>query len=225
MEWLKRHDFQVISLKQLADNLASGAPFTERTVVLTFDDGYQCLFEHAFPVLDSVGFSATIFLVVNHCGGENDWAGQPSGIPRLPILTWQEIRSVDRELIDFGSHTLNHPRLDQLDGLTLENEICSSKHIIEDQLGHSVSTFCYPYGRISMKAKALVQSAYQAACSTRIGLVSEYSDQYQLERVEIKYLSPTFIFTGIDEPWLKPYLMARRGIRSAASAVFNRQWN
>jgi peptidoglycan/xylan/chitin deacetylase (PgdA/CDA1 family) len=140
-------------------------------------------------------------------------------------LTWQEIRSVDWGLIDFGSHTLNHPRLDQLDGLTLENEICSSKHILEDQLGHPVSSFCYPYGRISMKAKALVQSAYQAACCTRTGLVSEHSDQYQLERVEIKYLSPTFIFTGIDQPWLKPYLMVRRGIRSAASAVFNRQWN
>jgi peptidoglycan/xylan/chitin deacetylase (PgdA/CDA1 family) len=225
MDWLKSHDFRVISLEQLGKQLIIGSQIPERTVVLTFDDGYQCLIEHVFPILERLGFAATIFLVINHCGGKNDWPGQPSNIPRLSLLAWPEIRRIDGDLISFGSHTLNHPRLDQVHDRALQDEICTSKQILEDQLGHAVHSFCYPYGRISAAAEELVRGAYQVACGTHTGQVSNSSDVYHLDRVEISYLLPGTIFSGIGKSWFDLYLKTRGMVRSAASRLMRRQWN
>src|SRR2546422_2223668 len=42
-----------------------------RTFLLTFDDGYASLADHAYPVLAELGFTATTFLITDHVGRTN----------------------------------------------------------------------------------------------------------------------------------------------------------
>ncbi len=64
MTMLAGDEFNVISLEQFADCLASDRSPPRNAVVITFDDGYANVYQHAFPVLREFGLPATIFQTV-----------------------------------------------------------------------------------------------------------------------------------------------------------------
>ena len=49
----------------------------EDVVCITFDDAYQSVADHAWPILKSHGFGATVYFVADVMGGRPDW------LPRL----------------------------------------------------------------------------------------------------------------------------------------------
>ena len=60
---------------------------------------------------------------------------------------------------EIGSHTLTHPRLSTLPLDQAKREIVEGKQALEEVLGHSVSSFCYPYGDYAKEHPELVRSA------------------------------------------------------------------
>ena len=60
--------FRFVSLDEVGRHLASGEPFTERVAAVTFDDGYQDNYEHAFPILQRKGIPAAVFVVTDLIG-------------------------------------------------------------------------------------------------------------------------------------------------------------
>jgi peptidoglycan/xylan/chitin deacetylase (PgdA/CDA1 family) len=224
MNWLFENEYHVIGLDGLASALHERTPLPERSVILTFDDGYECLYEYALPVLARYGFPATIFLVAGHCGRMNDWAGQPANIPKLPILSWDQAVEMSRQGLEFGSHSMLHSRLDQIDSEKITYEIRESKRLIEDKLKRPVMSFAYPYGRFNDRVYSLVQDEYSFACSTRLGLVVPGSDRWKLERADIHYLSLPSLFSGLSQAWFPLYLGVRRTGRLFGSRVLGREW-
>lgn len=224
VEWLHSRGYKSIPLSELNHCMTTGQDLPERSVVLAFDDGYQSLYTEVFPILQQYGFSATVFLVAGFCGKDNHWPGQPSFIPRMKLLTWEQINEMARFGIEFGSHTFHHPRLDHLPASALYDEIVLPKVVLESHLGRPVTVFAYPYGRYTDPVKDMVRGTYEAACSTRLGLVKPTSDRYALERVEIKYLSHQWIFQRLFHPVFPYYLSARSAGRVVGSAIFSRAW-
>lgn len=223
MSWLHQHQYQAISLGQfLAERQSVPAP--ARSVVITFDDGFESVYRFAFPVLAQYNFSATVFLVSDYCGQTNHWPGQPAMVPSYPLLNWDQIRVMDQAGIEFGGHTATHPWLDQLPEAALEREIVQSKSIIENQLGHAIHTFCYPYGRFTPVVKKIVGQHYQAACTTRLGLASQNDDVLALPRIEALYINQPFLFEGLFSTWFPAYLGGRRLARSVGRRLYRRAW-
>jgi peptidoglycan/xylan/chitin deacetylase (PgdA/CDA1 family) len=60
MEYLHRN-FKVVSLTEAAVNLREDR-INEPTAVITFDDGYQNVYDVAYPILSRLGLPATVFL-------------------------------------------------------------------------------------------------------------------------------------------------------------------
>jgi peptidoglycan/xylan/chitin deacetylase (PgdA/CDA1 family) len=60
--------FRFVSLDDVGRHLASGEPFTEHVAAVTFDDGYQDNYEHAFPILQRKGIPGAIFVVTDLIG-------------------------------------------------------------------------------------------------------------------------------------------------------------
>jgi peptidoglycan/xylan/chitin deacetylase (PgdA/CDA1 family) len=225
MRWLSDQGYKVVPLRHVVENIAQGNGVPpERSVVITFDDGCESVYQNALPSLIKYGFSATIFLVAGYVGKLNNWTDQPPGIPRLSLANWSQIREMDQCGIEFGSHTINHIRLDQVPIEEARIEVCQSRTIIEQKLGHAIDLFAYPYGKYNQSLLAVVENTYAGACSTDLGLVSPHSNPFKLERIEMYYLRNPLVFQSVTKPAMSAYLRTRRGLRTLASGVLKRQW-
>jgi peptidoglycan/xylan/chitin deacetylase (PgdA/CDA1 family) len=225
MQALHEGRFQVIPLGQLVHCLRTDMPLPKRSVVITFDDGFESAYTVAFPVLERYGFPATVFLVAGYCGKSNDWPSQPGGVPRMPLMTWHQAQEMQRYGIEFGAHTYSHPRLDQTPYAQLQRELVESRDVIQGKLGRAVDLFAYPYGRYDEASAALAGQTYRGACTTRLSMVKASSDPMGLGRVEALYLHHPKMVRLLSSPAMSVYLGIRRPVRKAASAVLRREWS
>jgi peptidoglycan/xylan/chitin deacetylase (PgdA/CDA1 family) len=102
------------------------------------------------------------------------------------MLSWEQIREMRREGIEFGSHTVTHPILSRIPHDEMLKEITESKQQLFEQLGDSVALFAYPNGKASdynnaVKA-ALRECGYVCAVTTERGFNPVYADPYELKR-------------------------------------------
>ncbi|MEX5214718.1 MAG: polysaccharide deacetylase family protein [Nitrospiraceae bacterium] len=214
MQWFHRHGFATISLVQAARLLTLKQPFPERTCVLTFDDGYDSVYQEAFPVLQQYGFTATVFLVTAYCGKTNDWPGHRSPIGDRALLSWPHIAEMAGHGITFGSHTNTHPDLVRISRDQAAHEVRVSKQTIEDRLGRKVETFAYPYGRYNRATVDLVRTNFSVACSTTLGKTAASADPALLPRIDMYYLSSQRLMASLPSIRMDAYLALRGVLRT-----------
>jgi hypothetical protein len=129
--------------------LQAGGGTAEKTVVITFDDGYRNFCQHAFPALEQFGFTASMFLPTASIGD------QSQVFNRRECMTWGEVRELQQRGISFGSHTVNHPQLYGLEPDRIREEIVRSRQTIEDKAGCAVnsSPILMPFRRLIDRSK------------------------------------------------------------------------
>lgn len=214
MKHLADGGHRVVSLGELVGSFKTGTKLPAKPIVLTFDDGFGNFYTEAFPVLSEYGFSATVFLVTDYCGKVNDWPGNSDEIPRSKLLSWHEVRELDRHGIEFGSHTKTHPDLTRLAAKEIEQEIVGSQADIENAVGRKAATFAYPFGWKNETVKRIVANFFDAACSTELGKVSAASDLYSLCRLDAYYLSNQRLFEMHGSTIFDNYMRIRQALRS-----------
>ena len=105
------------------------------------------------------------------------------------MLDWQQVRSMSREGIFFGAHTMSHPVLSQLDAPTLEAELASSKQLLEQGLDSPVEDFAYPFGKpqdfSANDENVLKRCGYKSAVTTSNGLNTSGANVFRLLRYQI----------------------------------------
>jgi glycosyltransferase involved in cell wall biosynthesis len=100
------------------------------------------------------------------------------------FLNWDEVRQMQKMSISFGSHTLNHVLLTQMEPATAAQEIRQSRQELMERLGEEVSSFSYPWGAASsLSGVAVKESGYGFALTTRPGLVKINADPWTLPRI------------------------------------------
>ena len=212
MEWLQANVW-VGRLGEVVSALTDHQPLPERTVVLTFDDGFSDFYSAAAPVLRQLKFPATIFIPTGYCGRTNQWSGQASWVKPQSLLDWPQVVELAMEGFDFGAHSVNHAPLDELAMEESEREIADSKVQLEERTARPVEFFAYPCGRWNPAVRALVQGQYRGACSTAAGAVEPDADPFALPRADAHYLrNPALFRTLFTAPFLA-YLATRRLIR------------
>ena len=197
-----------LTFRQIVDVLRSGAPLPDRTLGITFDDGYGSVYGEAFPVLQCFGMTATVFITVGREGTIMDGGRLPSRDGR-PMLSWSEIREMGSYGIEFGAHTLTHPDLTRLDTGDARDEILASKAIIENALGSPVVSFAYPYGRCNDRIRSIVAEHFSGACTDTLDLITASSDPYALPRVDAYYLRTDRLFRLILTRFFPGYVRMR----------------
>ncbi len=191
LAYLKGHGYQGISLPEV---VRPDCPLPPLPVAITFDDGYRCLYEEAFPALAEVGFGALVFLVAGAFGGANTWE-QAVGDVAEPLLDLGRIREMQQAGIQFGSHTMGHPRLTELPPDAARREILESRSRIEDLLQTPCRAFAYPYGDWDAPVRQFVAEAgYEVACTTRRAAARRTDDPLALPRINIRRYNVTARF-------------------------------
>lgn len=186
MSLLKMGGYQVLSLEQAYQGLFGDGTLPPRAVVLTFDDGYENFREHAWPILRHHGFPATVFLVAKQLGKNAGWLDESFAPARL--MDRAAVRELAAQGVSFGSHTLNHARLPELELPRMRREIFDSKAALEDLLGKPVRDFCYPYGLYDERARDLAaQAGYRSALTCIRGAANTADNAFEIPRKAVSW--------------------------------------
>jgi peptidoglycan/xylan/chitin deacetylase (PgdA/CDA1 family) len=213
MAWLAEREYRVMSLRQALAEREEAGDWPDKSVVLTFDDGYANVHEHALPVLLRYGFSATVFVITEHLDGINNWGTPLRRLGRQTMLSWNQVKDLADHGVEIGVHTLSHADLSNLGPEALEREIVGSVQEINSRLSGPVQTFAYPYGSVSDDAVAIVGRTFRAACITVHRRASD-EPVTLLPRVEMYYFRNRRDLQPLISGQLDRALALRRWARS-----------
>ena len=103
------------------------------------------------------------------------------------MLTWEQIRIMQKAGVFFGCHTMTHPVVSRLSPIELEAELVESKQLLESRIGCPVLDFAYPFGKPAdcgtQAPEVLKPAGYRTAVTTTWGMNSPGVAPYELFRV------------------------------------------
>ncbi len=173
MKFLKKYDYNVISVQEYIQAKREGIKLSRKTVVITFDDGFQDNYINAFPILKKLEFPAMIFVITDMIGRQN-------------FLSWPQIYEMEKSGVMIGSHTRRHAYLPNVPEGLVQEEVQGSKEILEKKLGHKIDFIAYPSGGFSLGVKRIVREAgYLAGFTTNRGQDKQNNDLYEIKRIRM----------------------------------------
>lgn len=156
MLWLVRHGFHATTQEHAYGALERGRHLPPRPVLITFDDGYRSVLTHAAPVLTRLHMPATAYVITGRVSG-----------PDPSFLTWRDLRRLEQDGVEIGSHTVDHRPLTELSDATVVWELRASRRALERNLGRRVRWLAYPYGAFDARVVGLVNRVgYRLATTT-----------------------------------------------------------
>jgi peptidoglycan/xylan/chitin deacetylase (PgdA/CDA1 family) len=186
LEYLKSH-FQCLPLADLCARLKSGhldAP----TAVVTFDDGYRDNFTHGVPLLKAAQIPATFFVSTGFMSTQRVFAHDEHEPQDFPKLTWDDLRTMQNDGFEIGSHTVNHADMGAISQEKLETELQESLATLQRELGERPRAFAFPYGKprnVPLRAIGAARRAgYYAALSAYGGDNKPDADLFRLRRID-----------------------------------------
>lgn len=194
LEWLAEQRYRPCTIGDFERWYLHGAALPERSVLITFDDGFAGLHRHALPLLAARRWPATVFIVSGRVGRHDDWRSHEFGTPGSDaLLNREQIVEMSRHGIEFGSHSRTHADLPAIAiEAQLRDQVHGSRDDLQQLLGRPVAHFAYPYGRHDLRVRQAVRDAgYALAFGVAPGFNRPGGDALQVRRLDI---------TGMDTP-------------------------
>lgn len=210
MEGLARAGWRAIGVEDwLASARGARAP-GERELVITFDDAYRGLRDHAFPVLEALGWPSLCFVITDYAGRLNRW-DVAYGCRRFAHLAWRDIRRWEARGVSFGSHTARHPRLTWVSPADLRTELERARQALQAGCDRPAPVVSYPFGAAGARER---QAARAAGYEGGVVLAERWDgDSFAIPRLPVYLWSPRSPGTG----WTRPVeWMAARGANRCA---------
>ncbi len=164
--------FQAWPLRDILDLHDAGTPIPRKAFVVTFDDGYECVYSQAWPILRELNIPATIFLATAYLDTAepfpcDDWLA--AGTSQVPAdswrpLTWDQCREMqESNLIELAAHTHTHDDFRSCPAKLLR-DLRQNVLEIQKRVALYRATFAFPYGvvRDGFAGGEMSQVAHQA---------------------------------------------------------------
>jgi peptidoglycan/xylan/chitin deacetylase (PgdA/CDA1 family) len=213
LQSLRDGGWRTLSLAELLTGHARGG-WPERTIVLTFDDGFAHLETCAWPEVARCGFTAILFAVSGRLDGLSDWPGWPPAARPYRIMDVRALRDAAAAGIEIGAHSVSHARLSRLRPEQAEREIGDSQARLEDAVGRPVRSFAYPFGDAPAAAVDVVARRFDAGFGIGLRFATPRSRAAVLERIDAHYLRGRTSLTALGRlparGWLAVRSVARR---------------
>jgi peptidoglycan/xylan/chitin deacetylase (PgdA/CDA1 family) len=214
IRYLRDSGYQSISLRELVAYVEGAHNRVGRkSIILTFDDGFENFDSKVLPILKRYGYSGVLSVVGEFCSsGRTDT--YDNGIA-APALSWDEVRRISAEGVEIASHGMRHVKLTSIPLEEANWEIRKSKEQIEAAINTGVDFFFYPHGACNGQIASLVRrNGYRAALTTSPGLVREGDDIYALRRIMMKQELSLLEFKAMITPavdWYSSLLWGKIG--------------
>ncbi len=131
--------------------------FEEPVISIVFDDGWESIYENAFPQMESMGIDSTQYIIT-------------STFENSRYMSVDQIRHMQRNGHEIQSHTVSHPNLTELTNDQLENELYSSRITIEGITGVAAEDLAVPLGAFNAHVTTTAQKWYRTLRTTQPGI-------------------------------------------------------
>jgi peptidoglycan/xylan/chitin deacetylase (PgdA/CDA1 family) len=173
LRYLSENGYHTISMAAYLDAAAHGAALPEKSVVLTFDDGYRDNYDTAFPLLKKYGMTGTFFIVTG-------LVGYPA------YMTWDQIAEMHRAGMEIGAHTVHHPFLTHLSTPAAFLEIFLSRLALAQHLHTPINVFAYPYNDHNSRIVMLARLAgFEGAVTVARHKGDIAGDPFEIPRITV----------------------------------------
>lgn len=163
MHYLRRR--LVVGLDEVEALARRGQSYPYDVIAVTFDDGYEDVYRHAFPILQRYQVPATLYLTTSYLEtGSFPQSKRSLQARQTPPLAWAQVKEmVASGLITVGAHTHTHPDMGRLPEPEIEREITESNRLIARRLDFVPVHFSYPWGRASDLTRKVIARVYRTA--------------------------------------------------------------
>ncbi|MGM9978189.1 MAG: polysaccharide deacetylase family protein [Clostridium sp.] len=177
LTFIKDSGYTTLTMSELNDYILNNAPIPEKSIVITFDDGYADNYANAFPILKELDMKATIFVISNFTDKDGYY------------MTSQQIKEMSDYGIDIQSHTASHAHLNQLTYEEQLSELKTSKEKLESITEKPVISIAYPFGDYDDNTiLASKEAGYSLSFNTNRGLSDRDDNPLSLNRIYVSSL-------------------------------------
>jgi peptidoglycan/xylan/chitin deacetylase (PgdA/CDA1 family) len=176
MAWIAAHGFHTVTQLQVWRALMHGRPLPAHPVLVTFDDAYRDVVTYAAPVILRHHQHATAYVITNRLSHGR----------RTPWMTWPDLRLLERDGFDIGSHTVSHADLVAVGPARARIELRDSRRALEHYLHRPTQWLAYPYGQVDPVVEQLaIRAGYVLAVTTEGGTLQHADAPLLLDREEV----------------------------------------
>lgn len=185
IDWLRNNGYNFVSVNDLLAARAGRTPLPEKAVLITFDDGYSSMYNHAWPILKMFKIPAVIAVVGSWLDEKQNVDFDGRKIPRDALLSWAQIKEMQESgLIEMASHSyalhqglLSNPQGNKQPAATArlwlpeqkryEDETAYRKRVYADlkrnnellrsRTGKAPRIVVWPYGRYNIESRKVAE--------------------------------------------------------------------
>jgi peptidoglycan/xylan/chitin deacetylase (PgdA/CDA1 family) len=183
MWWVSKkifaHQMNALSNRSVV-HLDEYDPNNPDQVVLTFDDAYECVFQHAFPILKAHGYPFEIFAIGNFTGLPNSFDLEE---PFAKCCTWEQFHEMTENGGRIQWHSRTHPHLPHLPAVSQAEELYIPREWRSQFPQPHLRWLAYPYGEHTAETTALARARFSGALSVYKG---NSEDRFKLNRVIVE---------------------------------------
>ncbi len=175
LDWLKQNGYRTLSMEEFIDGMSKQS-FPKKSVLITFDDGYEGIYLLAAPELRKRNMHATFFIFPKAID---------TALKGYPYVTLKELKELAADpLFSIGSHSMSHPYLTQISPQEKKKEISDSKAYLEKLTGKPVTALAYPYGDYDASVIAeLKEAGYKAGFAVNDRGTANEPARYSIPRI------------------------------------------
>ena len=199
MQLLYELDYKTLSLQELQNYLTTDKKIPERSVVITFDDGYESNYHYAYPILKEHDHHSILFIIVSRIE-EADRAEKKENFDytELTYLSWTQLQKMHESgLMEIQNHSYDGHHMVEVNDFgeerpalvtekwlpeenrreteteyfdRLKNDFEKSQKIIAEKIGEKPVAYAYPYG---WKSETMLQALTSKELEMGFGIESE----------------------------------------------------
>jgi peptidoglycan/xylan/chitin deacetylase (PgdA/CDA1 family) len=217
LAYLRDAGYTTLTAGAFASILATSGQVPPRSVILTFDDGFEDFYRQAVPMIVENGFAATVFVTT---GWVQDAGSESTATRPGRMLSWSQLGEAVSAGMEVGAHSCRHLQLDQILPALLRDELYTSKSRLEDNLGIPVPGLAYPYGYSNPKVREEARAVgYDYGYAVRNTTAAPGGDLFRLPRLTIHRSTDLSEFRRLVDGQLAMTMVRDRGLTAAWSVV------
>lgn len=234
MERLLSCGYQVWPLRRIVEHCQAKKSIPEKITVITFDDCYENVYLHAWPVLKKLDIPATCFVATAYMDSTDPFPFDKWGLinqTSAPVeswrpMMWSQCREMEKSgLVEIGTHTHTHQDF-RLREVEFKRDLETSLKILREKIGDKSYAFSFPFGssKLGIVNDACIETAKElslfCALTIEISLVQPATNPFIWGRLEVTDMDTSDSIVAKLEGWYNWMNFTRKVFRMISHPKF-----